>query len=370
MSAGWELFLVETLTGRVGPKLPASAEGSWTDTINAATQVEATVPTPWLLRQDRIWWSRWAGSILACHDGEPIVLGPITDEPSGNPEFTTLTGGGLWSLLEKRIVTPGDHTDGSRLAKASVTYTEGSLGTIARRIVEDCQDRPQGWFPISYGSPVEEGSTRTRTYKGFNLGNNNVAKRLQEISEVINGPDIAFRPRWRQRDAVVEWVMFHGTEGLPEIANSHLYVVDLTAPRAGVAVVDVKAGSDGVQRCYATGEGQDEAMVIVVESTRQLGRGVPFLEDVEADTQTANPALLSSRAKARLGVSRTVQVSAELGIRDEMPLHTWWAGDEFEVQFPAGWTQLDAGVYRMRCIQRSGDFTSGTVKVEYQPEGI
>lgn len=258
---------------------------------------------------------------------------------------------------------------GYRLANSTLTIREGSLGTIARRLVERCQDRPNGWLPISYGSPEERGDNRVRNYEGFNLGNNSVAKRIKEITEVINGPDISFRPRWVERGNRVEWVMFHGTEGMPEISQSHQYVVDLTAPRSNAVAAKVSAEWTPYSRAYASGDGQDKGTLVRIVDEQPPDR-LPLLETVLADSQTSNPDLLEARGRGVLDQGRTVQMSVTV---DDplMPLHTWWAGDEMTVPWPAGWPQLDKGTYRMRVLKRSGNFADGRrTNVEFMPEEL
>lgn len=427
---GWQVFLVETLTGQVLSRLPV-AGGSWVDAINDAGEVKAKVPTKWLLRQPRWRWSPWSASLLACFDGEPIALGPITAEPQGDRDFTDLQAGDLWSLLEHRVVTDknygqlsmtrrelydrahmmvpamgtaddrfqafeelvntGDYR-GERwqqwgiqedapvidfllrwreqeraLAESVLSIREGSLGTIARRLVELAQDRPSGWLPVAFGSPEERGTNRERNYDGFNLGNNSVAKRIKEITEVINGPDVSFRPRWVERGSRVEWVMFHGTEGMPEISQSHQYVVDLTAPKARAVAPKVSSEFTPYGRVYATGEGQDKGTLIRVLDERPPDR-LPLLEMVLADSQTGNPDLLESRGRGVLAEGRTVQLSVSID-DPQMPLHTWWAGDEMTAVWQKGWPQLDGGTYRMRILKRSGNFADGRrTDVEFVPE--
>lgn len=366
----WTVHLVGTMDGRVGAQIPAAEDGgAWTDTINGPGSISVKVPTPWLLAQPRWSWSPWSGSLLACYDGEPIALGPIVEEPAGDRDFVTLTAGGLWSLLERRVVTADDITDGPALARSTFSLREGSLGVIARRLVEAAQKRPRGWFPISYGSPVEAGANRVRNYEGFNLGNNGVGKRLSELTEVINGPDIGFRPRWTERNAAVEWVMYHGTEGMPQIAQQDHFVIDLTAPRSRAVLAQVSAQGEHWGRAYASGAGEGAGTLIRVETGPNEDR-MPLLETVASDTQVESLDLLTERARGKLGLQRTVQVKATIDTDDTLPMHRFWAGDEMTVDFPEGWAQLPAGAHRMRVLSRSGDFSTGRVSVEFQPESL
>lgn len=435
----YSVHLVDTLTGQVGAPLPAAASGGWTDTINAPTAAEAKVPTSWLLRQPRERWAAWSASLLVCWDGNPLVLGPILDDPEGDEHFVTLKAGGLWSLLGHRVVTDRDYSDagvtraqitntamgwlkdrasdevarkavtemldtgvyapaswtgekwtgpvleddpiifhlrawrgyhGETLGESVVSLREGSLGTIARRLVELAQLRPNGWFPIRYHSPEELGTNRERTYEGFNLGNNSTAKRLSEISEVENGPDIAFRPEWvpGREGSQVRWVMHHGTEAMPELWQEHAHVLDLTARKSKAVTKKVTSKFFPVRRVYATGAGQDQGTLIRVETEPEV-QGLPHLETVMADTQVEDWALLSAKARGVLQQGRQIQLSAAVSAHDYPP-HVNWAGEAWDVHMPAGFVQLDKGTYRMRCLSRSGKFDSHVIDMEMQPEEL
>lgn len=360
----WEVFTVKTLSGVVGPQLDV-ASGSWSEVVNGSGEITVKVPTKQLLETiEREFWSPWMGSLLAVFDGEPIALGVITELPDGDSEFVTLRSGvGLWDLLDHRMATDGDFVDGEALATSMLSLTEGSLGTIARRLVEKAQLRPAGWFPISYASPVEEGTNRVRNYKGFNLGNNSVAKLLKEITEVQNGPDISFRCGWVEPYERVEWVMHHGTEGMPTIGQAEVFTVDLTAPRSSVRSPKLSAKHTPFSRVYATGAGQDEGTLVRIVDV-PVTESLPWLETVISETQAEDPNLLVAKANGLLDDGEIIQLTVEA---DELPLHRFWAGDEMTVVQPAGWIQLGEGVYQMRLIGRSGSLTSSKVSLGFQP---
>lgn len=363
---GWEVFAASTLTGEVGALLDV-ASGSWSDVINDAAEIRARVPTDQLVKElPRWWWSPWSGALLACHDGVPVAFGPIIKEPSGGPHITELEGGGFWSLMDMRVATPGDYTDGAALAAVMFNIEEGSLGTIAVRLVQSAQDRPSGWLPVTYRSPIELGNNRVRNYKGFNLSNNSVGKLLRELTAVINGPDIAFRPEWvpGQEGHRVQWGMWHGTEAVPFIQTEHPYTADLAAPRSGVVAPRVTADYTPYGRVYATGAGEDEGTLVRI-NTGPMRENLPMLETVISDTQTENADLLDSRSHAILNRGRIVQITTEHW-DPNTPLHATWAGDEAQLVWPDGWPQLPAGTYRARALSRSGSFTDTKMRIEFQ----
>lgn len=368
----WTAFLVETISGQVGPRLEL-LDGSWTDgPLNSATSGSVTVPTEQLRRMAEWWWSPWSGSVLICHDDHPIVLGPIIDDPRSDRTKATLNFGGFWDILDRRVATAGNFTpgNGDLLAQSVMEYQEyGSLGDIAWDLVARSQLREWGGLPVVRASPSERGTaTRTRNYEGFNVSNNWVGKRLKEITEVINGPDIAFRPQWGEFGAFVQWAMYHGTDGMPEIGQEHTFTVDLTAPNSAAVDPVVSAQTNPYARAYLTGAGQGETVIIEIVD-RALQDHMPWLETVESDTQTENRDLLREKGAGLIANTRVVQMA--LGLRADsrtMPLHLWNTGDEMAVRVPEGYLKLPQGLYRMRILSRSGSVTSELVKVEFQPE--
>lgn len=368
----WTAHLAETLTGQVGPALELLG-GTWTDgPLNGPTSGQVTVPVKHLRGYAPHWWSPWSGSVLVCHDSEPIVWGPVIDDPKGGRGSATLDFGGLWSLLEHRIATEKDFTDGTALAKSTLAYTGkfGNLGAIAADLVKRAMLRPNGWFPFRVASPSEAGIVdRVRNYQGFNVSNNSVAKRITEITEVINGPDIAFRPAWVRRGTAVEWVMHHGTEGMPEIAQEHTFSIDLTAPKAAVMEPAVSAKSSLFARAYMSAAGEGETTLVEIVS-RTPTEKLPWLETVASDGQTENDALLRSRGEVLIKPSRIAQFAVSVPASGPMPLHLWNTGDEMQIRVPEGWLQIAPGTYRMRIVSRSGTLTSDMVKIEFQPEEL
>lgn len=377
---GWSAHLVTTITGDVGPPLRLLGDaGVWTDgPLNDATSGQVKIPLAELREFDRHWWSPWSGSVLVCFDAHPLVLGPILNLPEQAAGGVMLKFGGLWSLLDCRYVTADDYGTGQGvdLAASTVSYAGPTLGQIAVDLVRKSMLRPNGRFPFSVNAPFEPGSGRVRNYEGHNVTNNSVGKRLREITEVIGGPDIAFRPAWTNASRTqVEWVMYHGTEGMPEIGQQRVPVLDMTAPKGRFTEPQIKAEGTRFDRAYMTGQGEGETteVVIVSKQAADLGRYEPFLEVAVGDGQaTDEHGLLESRGQAVITATDIIQVTTNVRASDPaMPVWTWHTGDEMIVRIgDKWWPQLDPGTYRMRVLSRSGTFATDTVKIEFQPEQL
>lgn len=369
---GWSAHLVETLTGQVGPRMRIIG-GTWVDgPLNDATSGEISVPTRDMVGFDPWWRTAWSGSVLVCWDGHPVVAGPILDDPTGDIDSVLVRFGGLWDLLDYRAATARDFSEGqgAELAESTLTLTGGSLGTIAQDVVRAIQARPNGWFPIRYASPRETGTGRVRNYQGSNISNIFAGKLLREITEVINGPDIVFRPEWVEPGTRMRWAMHHGTEGMPEIAQERVFSVDLTAPKARVAEPMVSSQSSRLARAYGSGAGEGETTVVTVVD-RAPQEHVPWLETIVSDGQVEESSthLLKARGRGLIQPRQVVQMQVTLPAGgDLMPLHTWNTGDEMVVRVPDGFLYVGRGEYRMRIVSRSGSLDSESVKVEFQPE--
>ncbi|MED6116905.1 hypothetical protein PIB30_104675, partial [Stylosanthes scabra] len=208
-----------------------------------------------LARWSTEWWAPWSGGVLLVHHGpdgvdRPIAAGPITGWSAETAEDLTLDWKGIREILAHRVIAQ------------DLKFSGVSLGTIAWRVVHDMSEiKPGGGLPIVHGSPEEtvtDDADHQRTYESWNLANNGIDKRLTEISEVIGGPDIMFRPQWANDEHTgVVWAMVHGTEGRPRIAQTWTADMDTTAPRAGLSDLSVKSeASHIVTRVWATGSGE------------------------------------------------------------------------------------------------------------------
>src|SRR5690606_312317 len=93
---------------------------------------------------------------------------------------------------------------------------------------------------------------------GFDLENNRIDKRLNELSNVIGGPDIMFVPEWTNAtQQFVRWAMFTGTPGHPPIAQDWSMVIDAGAPQPQISELSMNVdGSHYATRAYATGTGE------------------------------------------------------------------------------------------------------------------
>lgn len=388
----WVAHLVRTMNGRVGARLNLAGEGSWSIPLNGIEEFSVTVGKRQLSEVARDWWDMWRTSVMVSYQGDdgrlvPWVAGPITQPPSetrGPDGVVTLSCQGIGALLEKRVVLPRDYGmpgeyqgDMWYLAHANVERSGMSLGSIAQDIVELSTDRKYGGFlPIRFASPRETGSRlHTRTYEGFNLSNNGTWKRLGELSNVINGPDIAFRPEWQDdTQTLMQWAMYHGTVAQPAIEQAWTMDLDTTSSRAPVASVTPSTDASGLaSRVYWTGAGEGAGTLIrMVQDAKRLQDHMPLIERVGSTSDSESASLVLDHANAALAAAgepirqMTIKIS---GSDQRAEIGRWRVGDLANVTIGNDWLTLPASSGPQRIIAAKGDWSTHMVDLEFQPDG-
>lgn len=368
---GWHYYLLDPGTGRVGAELAPTA-GSFKIEGNKTSDCAHTFRKEDLRLQDRDDWAPKSGGLLMAYEDEtgeqrPIEAGPITTYGAETPHTLELKWANIRWFLDHRVI------------EKTLSYKAMSLGTIARRLVQAAQDqKPNGGLPIVYGTPeeVRTGSVpHERNYLAWNLGNNGFGKRLTELSEVINGPDIRFTPEWvDETHTAIRWRMLTGTYQSPFIAQDYLRIFDGEAPEGTFRVEEVKtATSDMADRVWATGAGEGEGIVRTsVQDLRHVNRGRPFTEAVVSDNDETRVAKLRDLAGGTLRVADDVESQAVAGIHANDPTNpvgTYFVGDEALVTL-SGYESINRGketATRMRILMISGGL-DGQISIDFKPD--
>ncbi len=297
-----------------------------------------------------------ARCFLAVLEGDHVLeAGPIWahsyDVTTG---ILAVKASGLRSLFDHRYVV-GVVASGSAAASWSATYT-GSLGTIAKRLIELAMSHAGGELPVVL--PDETPGSNTRTYNGYDLGP--LGARLDELMGVINGPDIAFEPRLTADRLGIEWVMRVGDPLLHQRGDDHVW--DSRVPQGGVSGLSVERDATGLaQRAWVTGEGMESALLMErAEDPALLDAGFPLTEVADSRPTVGRRSTLQSHAESALRASlrpwatwsATVQASAS------PRLGTYRPGDWARVWVPEDHPYLSlmlpAGFHRARVLEVSG----------------
>ena len=379
----WVAHLVRTQDGAVGAELNfSSSTGTWDIPLNGTESWDLTVQRDQLRRTDPEWWFPWRASVLMSWKNsegvlDPWLLGPITNLPEEDRDDDTakLPCSGLGELLSRRIVTDRDFSPAEHvaLAESSLRRDGLSYGAIAQDIITAVtSNRVGGQLPIAFASPRESGSRlRSREYYGYNVANNDAEKLITALTNVINGPDIMFRPRFTDSSQTfVEWAMVHGTHAQHNIEQTWAMDLDTTSSRSPVSTVSPKTDSGNlVNKVYWTGAGEDEGTLIrMAVNRRQLASGMPLMEGVGSDSDSENPSLIQDRAETAIevGSSPLQQLTIDIdGSDPRSEIGRWRVGDSARVTVGDDWLSLAPGSRMMKIIAAKGRWDE-TVTLEFQ----
>jgi hypothetical protein len=349
-----------------GVKFLPAAKAGWGMKLNEPGPVTASLPTA--ARETaqldlRTSTASVRQSLGIAYNGNILECGPIWGrkyDPA--EEQLDLTALGLWSIFEHRKALPASWlANGSVPARAVWTITRGNLQSIARELVRNSvQDNPwTGWNGLSAGSlnivlPASvSGTTHTRTYYGFDMAW--TGRRLKELTEVKNGPDIRFRPRFSPTDPTrVEWVMEMGTPLLQAPADIQ-WDVSLRKHGAVHLAWDEDASELG-SRAWMLGPGQEKAKKIrFATDTGLITDKWPWTEN-EDSKDVDDDALLQSYVLQQLRANKRPWLTWDLTVRADLPplLGTYQPGDWAALRIPDGHPQIPAGTVRVRILTISG----------------
>lgn len=396
VNTGFQAFLCNTVTGKVTAYVPVSKVG-WGQRLNGAGPITASLKlnaaelknfdlrmSTMVLRQ----------SLGIAYNGQILECGPIWEqEYDAEKEELHLTASGLWSIFDTRKALSGNSpgpalnapqwqtgwaANGWGQPNATViSLTNLSLGSIARELVRiSIQDNP---FTRPDGSnagslnivlpPVVSG-TSSRTYNGFDLGN--IGERLRQLTGVENGPDIRFRPRFKNDDpTIVEWALETGTDAQPLLVQTGPdWIWDTAVTESGVVKLGVKRNATGMAaRAWVPGNGQERNMKLAWSTDLSLVNvGFPWTETDIASKDVESQAVLDSVANRLLADSMAPWDQWSLQVRaDHAPsLGQYLPGEWAQINVGPGHPMIEPGTYRARIMAVDGDHTS-TVKLTVAP---
>lgn len=367
----WTAYLFKMTTGEIGPRLNFE-KMTWAIELNGTESMSFDLRKSDLPKVDLSYWlSPWWAGVVLLWDNVPLVAGPIITRPSESSGTVSLGCGGIRSILAKRLVVD-EQENWDTLSKTVVSYKGLSLGTIAKKVVQKAQEKASGSLPISYpmaDQTAADDADHERNFRGFNLQNITCDDILTKLSNVINGPDIMFKPRLINANHLT-FDMWYGTETQPRLAQSQMKVWDTTPVNGEVSGMStIVTGTYQTGRVFSAGAGQDEGLLIKVETdTVSLQKGYPLLETTINEGNSENPVTVRNHALGELGANNAPLMEVQLTVRadSEIPVGGFWPGDLVEV-IASGWLSVRDGTTQMRLLAMSGDETNN-VKVNLQPE--
>ncbi|GAA1049817.1 hypothetical protein [Arthrobacter russicus] len=372
-----EVICGELRTGRIlavsqpGTATQWAASGSWSTVHRDIGQMKITVPLAGnVLRQNPGLLSflepgRCFIGFRVPESGQVLNAGPIWSHSwDGAGQSLGLTALGIGSVFERRRLVPV-LGPGERVQDSLLSFRGLSLGSIAKRLVELALSHPGGNLPLVL--PADVPGADERSYKGVELGK--IWERINQLSAVAGGPDIAFIPRMSGPTAL-EWVMRIGEPLLTQSGADWQW--DLATGSSTVLSMDVTRDATKLaSRAWAIGSGQGNEAVIGMAEDPSLVRNsdFPLLEASVSQTSVSVQTTIDSYAQALVASSSrpwqtwklVVSASGSPALGDYRP------GDWCRILIPEEHPYLRPGPYRTRILAISGQLGSEAVDVEIAP---
>jgi hypothetical protein len=348
------------------------SSGSWSIDLNSTEALKVVLEKKTLPAVNLdLWLAPWWGGVALFWNDTPMIAGPIIGHSQENLNTLSVDIGGIRSVLARRLIIP-ELTDWSTISTKKIEYYGYSLGTIARKVVQQVQQKPAGYLPIFYPQPDEvkaNDANHQRVFESYNISNLVCNDVLTKLANVSRGPDIMFRPRMVS-DSNIGWDMWTGTEGDPRIPQNTMTVWDTTSEKGNVAeLIITSTGAYQTDRVFATGAGTDQGTLIQMqEDLSHLEEGFLFLESVISDGGNTNPAIVSSHALGNLTANKDPLRELALTVRADgsYPMGSFWPGDAIEL-YTSGWRGISDGLHRARILHMSGQFDHN-IKLNIQTE--
>lgn len=376
----WRAYLIETMTGLIGAEVEMSTNGRHDMVLNQAGAATVTVQKSSLATIESRWLRPWAQGIMLTFETEsegelPWFAGPITAPPAEYTDSLSFSVSGIRSIFERRFLSDRDYAldEMADFKNGKVVYEDTHLAYIAQDIVRKGMDKTGGYLPIRFATSVpSSGGGHERTYNNYDVANNNIHKRLSELSDVIGGPDVMFRPEWAGAGnrRFMRWAMHTGTAHSPVIPQSWEMVIDGSAPQPQISELTMNVdGSHYATRSYATGSGQGSGIAMAMrESAAALRDQHPLLESADAYSSVTKTSTLADYARAAVDIRPFVEIHVSIdGSDSRSPLGRWQVGDTAVLK-PGSWLTIPDREVRLRILRVTGDFDTPFVTIYFQED--
>lgn len=275
-------------------------DAPWSKTINEWGSLSVKLPrTPTArLQTIRLAAQPWRTLLVLRRGTRVIHSGVITDRPWDGTHLT-LKAEGFGVVFSKRLVLNrvlrAMNIDGTVLIDEDnpapewrLTFT-GSLVDIAASLIRETLV----WGTLPVTLPAAEGGPNERTYFGYDFAT--VEKRLLELTQVENGPELRFT------EQLTAGYISYLLEGAPELVNTHH---QWNTAIEGQGVVLGKIDDDGeaiVTQQWMLG-GRNEDRMLITRANGTLA-DYPLLQKIDSSHSTVSE-IGTLRAYAREAIAR------------------------------------------------------------------
>ena len=301
--------------------------------------------------------------------GKPVVAAAIgvRTDTAIDTSFSLTSPFGL--LDHRYLVREGRYGAGANgTSTDTIRLTNLSYRGIASEIGWLCTDaKPSGALPIDWTYRGEAGS-RTREYAAWDIQNNGCRKLLTDLSNILNGPDMQFRP-YLPDQSHVRFAFLAGSDSEIYLGQKEVHSLGY-APYAGALDELTVDHLGAVHRVYASGAGTDAAQITAFAEDRTLLRA-PRYQLASAGIHVFGLRHGGSRGaqsacgwRARCQRRPLMQITASVHAADideggaqSFPIGDIWPGERVDLDI-RDYPPLPDGVYRTRLMRMSGDNTN------------
>jgi hypothetical protein len=295
------LFVGDLKTGRNIIPLPAR-DGDWEIRRNreGSLSCDITLSSKAHRKLDLRQNAAPGRTYLGIGEGSNILAaGPVWDhEYDDDTRRLRISAEGMWSMLNRRFIMPaavetmsllltsGDD-EGKPNPAVATLFTADTWPQIVKGILQQGFSRAGGALPIVFGA--DGTGAHDKSYDAASFKTQGEA--LMDLTELVDGPEIEFRPRYTTDGKGLEWVAMVGDDAQPEIASigaPHRF--DFSVPLRTVRKLAVKMSArDMVSEAWATG-GRQAAVALIsrAASSALTDRGYPRMESVSAAHSTVD----------------------------------------------------------------------------------
>jgi hypothetical protein len=368
-------------TGRKLLDLNVLGESKWSTEVNGAGGITAhiTLRDPDMIALELRNAATVGKAFIAVVDNGVIhpCSGPIwSHEYDADSGRLTITGGGMWSYFDHRILIPvladsvafmiPDPEDPTKTIPNPALDTNLAgldLGSIAKRLVQQARAHTGGNVPVILED--DRAGIHEKNYVGTDL--TVIGDALENLVNLDNGPDIEFTPRFTADLLGVEWVLRTGTEDQPQLFSESTHVWDYVAAQRSIRGLQVKvSGSKMAGRAFATGgRSANKALFARYTNTPMTAAGYPLLETIDSSHSTVSrQSTLDRYAKesARTG-SKPIEFWTFEVQADQSPLAGEYRAGDYCLVKVSGDPYIPNGIYRRRLMELSSDGAGKWIKV-------
>lgn len=270
-----------------GNNIAPASQVSWKLGYNEPDDITLTLPTSLRLAT---WGARrklrpWRTLVAIIDNGQVIAAGPVKRR-KWTPAGLTVNIGGGWSLFEKRLVL--NRVLQTRWVNGEVVIDEDDpapewlvsfAGRSLRAIGAGLVSEALAWGPLAIDDPPasmrNESGIHIRNYLASDMAT--TADRLQDLTEVLNGPRIHFDPYLRA-DGHLRFTYAADQGG----ATIHRGVTSMRGHAVTVTDVDEDGDSMATQ-AYGIGGKQDDVTLVARSTSAKLTEaGWPVMQVANA----------------------------------------------------------------------------------------